>query len=58
VVQPFGNAQAHLTLTNTEGMVLFSNDLLLLTVDVFTSDTTGTGSLGAPFGATWHKFAP
>ncbi len=58
VVQPFGNAQGHLSFTNAQGVVLFSNDILLLTVDTFTSDTTGTGSLGAPFGATWQKFAP
>ena len=52
VVQPFGNAQAHLTLTDSQGVVLFSNDILLLRVDTFTSETTGTGSLGAQFQAT------
>jgi hypothetical protein len=58
VVQPVGNAQAHLTLTNTQGVVLFSNDILLLRVDTFTSVTTGTGSLGGSFEATWIKFTP
>jgi len=58
VLQPFGNAQGHLSFTNTQGVVLFSNDILLQTVDIFASLTTGTGSLGAPFGATWIKFAP
>ncbi len=58
VVQPFGNAQAHLSFTDSAGVVLFSNDVLLLTVDSLTSLTTGTGSLGAQFGATWAKFGP
>jgi hypothetical protein len=57
-VQVFGNPQGHLTLTNSQGVVLFSNDILLLNVDRFTSVITGTGSLGAQFGATWIKFAP
>jgi len=57
-LQPFGNAQGHLSFTNTQGVVLFSNDILLENVDRFTSLVTGTGSLGAPFGATWIKFAP
>jgi hypothetical protein len=55
VVQPVGNAQGHLTFTNTQGVVLFSNDILLLRVDEFTSVTTGTGSLAAPFEATFIK---
>ncbi len=54
----FGNPQERLTLTDAQGVVLFSNDILLETVDMFNSLTTGTGSLGAPFGATWIKFAP
>ena len=58
VLQPFANAQGHLTFTDTNGVVLFSNDILLQTVDIFVSLTTGTGTLGAPFGATWNKFAP
>jgi hypothetical protein len=58
VVQGFGNPQGHLTFTNTQGVVLFSNDILLLRVDTFTSETTGTGTLGAPFQATWIKFTP
>ena len=57
-VQPLGNAQAHLTLTDAGGVVLFSNDILLFTVDSFGSFTMGTGSLGAPGGAIWVKFAP
>jgi hypothetical protein len=39
-------------------VVLFSNDILLETVDMFASMSMGTGSLGAPVGATWVKFAP
>jgi hypothetical protein len=55
VVQPFGNAQGRLTFTGTQGVVLFSNDIMLLRVDEFTSLTTGTGTLGAPFEATFIK---
>jgi len=58
VPQPFGNAQAHLSLTDSQGVVLFSNDILLINVDTFTSEVIGIGSLGAPFGATWIKFTP
>ena len=58
VVQPFVNAQAHLTLLDAQGVALFSNDILLLRVDAFISETTGTGTLGAPFQATWTKFTP
>ena len=58
VVQPFGNPQAHLTLADTQGVVLFSNDILLLNVDRFASETLGTGSLGALGGTVWVKFAP
>jgi hypothetical protein len=58
VVQPFGNPQARLTLADTQGVVLFSNDILLLNVDRFASETMGTGSLGALGGTVWVKFAP
>jgi hypothetical protein len=58
IVQPFANPQGHLTLTDSQGVVLFSNDILLENVDRFVSLVTGTGSLGAQFGATWIKFAP
>jgi len=58
VTQPFANAQAHLTITDSGGTVLFSNDILLETVDTFTSLTSGTGSLGSGFEVQWTKFAP
>ena len=58
VVQAFTNAQAHLTFTDAEGVVLFSNDILLLNADTFSSLTTGTGDMGAPLEATWAKFTP
>jgi hypothetical protein len=58
VLQPFSNAQGHLTFTDSQGVVLFSNDILLERVDMFASETMGTGSLGAPVAATWLKFAP
>jgi hypothetical protein len=58
LLAPSGNPQAHLTLTDAQGVVLFSNDIALLRVDQFTSFAIGTGSLGANFEATWTKFAP
>lgn len=58
VLQPVANPQGHLTLTNSQGVVLFSNDILLFNVDQFISNTQGTGTLGAPFQAVWTKFAP
>jgi hypothetical protein len=57
-LQVFSNPQAHLTLTDAQGVVLFSNDIILENVDRFASETSGTGTLGAPVGATWIKFAP
>ena len=56
--QPFANPQAHLTITDSAGTVLFSNDVLLETVDTFTSLTSGPGSLGSGFEVQWTKFAP
>jgi hypothetical protein len=58
VVQPFANPQGRLTFTNTQGVVLFSDDILLLTVDRFATLTTGTGSLGAPFESNFVKQTP
>jgi hypothetical protein len=58
ITQPFANAQAHLTITDAGGTVLFSNDILLETVDTFTSLTSGSGSLGSGFEVQWTKFAP
>jgi hypothetical protein len=58
VVQPLGNPQARLTLADAQGVVLFSNDILLLRADSFASETQGTGSLGALGGTVWTKFAP
>jgi hypothetical protein len=46
-VPPCGNPQGHLTFTSTQGVVLFSDDILPINVDPFTTLTTGTGSLGA-----------
>jgi hypothetical protein len=57
-VQPFANPQGHLSFTNTQGVVLFSDDILLLNVDRFTTLTTGTGSLGAPFESIFVKQTP
>ena len=42
----------------TGATALFSNDILLLNVDRFASETMGTGSLGALGGTVWVKFAP
>jgi hypothetical protein len=54
----FANPQGHLTFTNTQGVVLFSSDILLIRVDQFITETTGTGSLGAPFESVFVKQAP
>ena len=48
VVQPIGNAQAHLTLTDTNGVVLFSADFFMLRVDQLVAEFPWTGSLGTP----------
>ena len=47
-----GNLAAHgpgCRFSPLETRVLFSQDILLINVDQFTTLTTGTGSLGAPF---------
>ena len=48
VVHPIGNAQAHLTLTDTNGVVLFSADFFMLRVDMLVAEFPWTGSLGTP----------
>src|SRR5215469_3069808 len=48
VVQPIGNAQAHLTLTDINGVVLFSADFFMLRVDQLVAEFPWTGSLGTP----------
>jgi hypothetical protein len=55
VVQPFSNPQGRLTFTDSQGVVLFSNDVLLVNADQLSSLTTGTGSLGAPIDSTFIK---
>jgi hypothetical protein len=58
VVQPLGNAQAHLTFTNNSGVVLLSADILMFTVDRIGSFAGSTGSLNAPFEWVANKVAP
>ena len=48
VVQPIGNAQAHLTLTDANGVVLLSADFFMLRVDQLVAEFPWTGSLGTP----------
>jgi hypothetical protein len=48
VVHPIANAQAHLTLTDTNGVVLFSADFFMLRVDQLVAEFPWTGSLGTP----------
>jgi hypothetical protein len=57
-LRPARSGPNTLTLADAQGVVLFSNDILLETADTFASLTSGTGSLGAPLAATWTKFAP
>jgi hypothetical protein len=57
-VQPLGNAQAHLTFTDSAGTVLLSADILMFTVDRIGSFTASTGSLNAPFEWVAVKAAP
>ena len=58
IVQPFGNAQARLTFTDNAGVVLLSNDILMLTVDSIGSISQGTGTLNPPFEWVANKAAP
>jgi hypothetical protein len=55
VVQPIGNAQAHLTLTDTNGVVLFSADFFMLRVDMLVAQFPWTGSLGTPISGVLTK---
>ena len=45
VIQPFTNPQAHLALTDSNGVVLFSSDFLLLNADMLVAGMPWTGSL-------------
>ena len=56
-----GNLAAHgpgCRFSPLETRVLFSQDILLINVDQFTTLTTGTGSLGAPFESNFVKPTP
>jgi len=56
--QPIGNAQAHLTLTDTNGVVLFSADFLELRVDQLVATFPWTTSLGTPISGVLSKATP
>lgn len=58
VVQPFGNPQAHLTLTDTKGVVLFSADFLQTNVDTLVAFMPWTTSLGTPISGALAKQTP
>jgi hypothetical protein len=55
VVQPFANPQGHLTLTDANGVVLFSADFLLLNADTLVAVMPWTGSLGTPISGVLAK---
>jgi hypothetical protein len=55
VLSGFANPQGHLTFTDTQGVVLFSDDILLINADEFATLAPGTGSLGAPFESVFLK---
>ena len=56
--QPIGNAQAHLTLTETNGVVLFSADFLELRFDQLVARFPWTTSLGTPISGVLSKATP
>lgn len=58
VVQMFGNPQAHLTFTNTAGVVLLSADILEFTIDSIGTNGPSTGIFTPPNIWVANKFAP
>ncbi len=58
VVQVFTNPQAHLTLTDTKGVVLFSADFLLINADMLDAFMPWTSSLGTPISGVFTKQTP
>jgi hypothetical protein len=57
-VQPFTNAQGHLTLTDSQGVVLFSADFLMLNLDQLAAIQPWTTSLGTPISGVLAKQTP
>ena len=58
VVQPFTNPQAHLTLTDTKGVVLFSADFLLINADTLDAVMPWASNLGTPISGILAKQTP
>jgi len=53
-----GNAQAHLTLTSSDGVVLFSADFLMLRLDMLAAVQPWTSNLGIPISGVLLKQTP
>jgi len=58
VPQPIGNAQAHLALTDSQGVVLFSADFFMLRVDMLVAEQPWTTNLGTPISGVLLKQTP
>jgi hypothetical protein len=56
--QAIGNAQAHLTMTDSNGVVLFSSDFFELRVDQLVARFPWTSSLGTPISGVLIKTTP
>jgi hypothetical protein len=57
-IQFVANPQAHLTLTSSEGVVLFSADFFMLKLDMLVAVQPWTGSLGTPISGVLLKQTP
>ena len=57
-LQPFSNAQGHLTFVDSTGALLFSSDILLLNLDMIDAEQPWTGSLGVPISGVYVKETP
>lgn len=57
-VMSVGNAQGHLALTNTQGVVLFSADFLMINVDTLQAEQPWVSNLGTPISGTLLKQTP
>ncbi len=54
----FGNPQGHLTFTDTQGVVLFSADFLMLNLDMLQAEQPWVSNLGTPISGTLLKQTP
>ncbi len=57
-VMSIGNPQGHLTFTNTQGVVLFSADFLMLNLDMLDAEQPWVSNLGTPISGALLKQTP